>query len=92
MNPAATTRWCKKKNCCWESSVVVNIPGNIWKEKQIQQAVMALVPAQQMYILDMRADQATSCSYVFPEWRREIPTCFQGASLHLTNDIKAHQV
>lgn len=33
-----------------------------------------------------------SHTYVLLKWRGEIPTCFLGASLELTNDIKAHLV
>uniref|UniRef100_A0A8C5PD86 CCHC-type domain-containing protein n=1 Tax=Leptobrachium leishanense TaxID=445787 RepID=A0A8C5PD86_9ANUR len=70
----------------------MDIPAGTWAEEQICQAMAALAPDQQGFIVDVKVNPETSHTYVLFEWRKGVPVCFQGASVKLTDDVEVRLV
>lgn len=71
LEPTAASEWCQEQNSQLKLCVVVDIPESEWTEEQAQQTLVALVPGQRVFILDMKTNQSTLHTYVLTEWKKE---------------------
>uniref|UniRef100_A0A8C5PM28 Paraneoplastic antigen Ma-like C-terminal domain-containing protein n=1 Tax=Leptobrachium leishanense TaxID=445787 RepID=A0A8C5PM28_9ANUR len=92
MDPDAAAEWCKGQISQLGLSVVMDIPVDTWAEDQIRLAVAALTPDHRGAILDIKANSEISHTYVLFEWRKDVPVCFQGASVNLADDVEVRLV
>ncbi|XP_040198406.1 paraneoplastic antigen Ma2 homolog [Rana temporaria] len=89
MDPNTTAEWCKEQNGQLGLSIVMDIPADKWTEEQIRQAVTTLAPDQKVFVIDTKIDQKVSHTYALLEWKKGVPTCFQGDSIQLAGEVKA---
>lgn len=89
MDTDTAAEWCKEQGSQLALSVVVDIPADTWAEEEIRRAVRALAPEHRGSIMDIRGNPDISHTYVLFEWRENVPGCFQGASVKLTDEVEA---
>lgn len=84
MDPIKVVQWCKAEGTRSEASVAIEFPGSNWGKKQIKEVVQTLSPDRKAYVVAVKPDPGTDCTYALIEWGRDVPENFHGASVKLS--------